>query len=318
MPSKNLKDKYLPIISKKWVNNESFNAVSNIMWQYVDEVLASKDLNPDKNPHLAMKVFTDFEKQVYDYLYFVMKNNWTRRRAADDNYKLHWLEYEVQFLAFRKVRNRLYDLLDIWITEEFETKKVLKKDGLAGLAEDGQNVHTQAVVNQTNDGITIIRNTEVPEGQKTIDEIFNAWIIAVPECVEILSPVYEDMRKWGNCRTIIKKNDWEYRKTLRGIWAKIKTYEGDIRLELTKRLWEECYESVGMCAQGHLSRLANVLVGFDETIKPPSSNKQYFQERIADLSRKDLSTDEKIRLATELMDEVELPQDERAAWLEAF
>lgn len=318
MPSKNLKDKYLPIISKKWVNNESFNAVSNIMWQYVDEVLASKDLNPDKNPHLAMKVFTDFEKQVYDYLYFVMKNNWTRRRAADDNYKLHWLEYEVQFLAFRKVRNRLYDLLDIWITEEFETKKMLKKDGLAGLAEDGQNVHTQAVVNQTNDGITIIRNTEVPEGQKTIDEIFNAWIIAVPECVEILSPVYEDMRKWGNCRTIIKKNDWEYRKTLRGIWAKIKTYEGDIRLELTKRLWEECYESVGMCAQGHLSRLANVLVGFDETIKPPSSNKQYFQERIADLSRKDLSTDEKIRLATELMDEVELPQDERAPWLEAF
>lgn len=318
MPSKNLKDKYLPIISKKWVNNESFNAVSNIMWQYVDEVLASKDLNPDKNPHLAMKVFTDFEKQVYDYLYFVMKNNWTRRRAADDNYKLHWLEYEVQFLAFRKVRNRLYDLLDLWITEEFETKKVLKKDGLAGLAEDGQNVHTQAVVNQTNDGITIIRNTEVPEGQKTIDEIFNAWIIAVPECVEILSPVYEDMRKWGNCRTIIKKNDWEYRKTLRGIWAKIKTYEGDIRLELTKRLWEECYESVGMCAQGHLSRLANVLVGFDETIKPPSSNKQYFQERIADLSRKDLSTDEKIRLATELMDEVELPQDERVPWLEAF
>ena len=318
MPSKNLKDKYLPIISKKWVNNESFNAVSNIMWQYVDEVLVSKDLNPDKNPHLAMKVFTNFEKQVYDYLYFVMKGNWTRRRAADDNYKLHWLEYEVQFLAFREVRNRLYGLLDLWIAEEFENKKVLKKDGLAGLAEDGQNVHTQAVVNQTNDGITIIRSTAIPQGQKTIDEIFNAWITAVPQCVEILSPVYEDMRKWGNCRTIIKKNDWEYRKTLRGIWAKIKTYEGDIRLELTKRLWEECYESVGMCAQGHLSRLANVLVGFDETIKPPSSSKQYFQERIADLSRKDLPTDEKIRLAMELMDEVALPQDERAPWLEAF
>ena len=318
MPSKNLKDKYLPIISKKWVNNESFNAVSNIMWQYVDEVLVSKDLNPDKNPHLAMKVFTNFEKQVYDYLYFVMKGNWTRRRAADDNYKLHWLEYEVQFLAFREVRNRLYGLLDLWIAEEFENKKVLKKDGLAGLAEDGQNVHTQAVVNQTNDGITIIRSTAIPQGQKTIDEIFNAWITAVPQCVEILSPVYEDMRKWGNCRTIIKTNDWEYRKALRGIWAKIKTYEGDIRLELTKRLWEECYESVGMCAQGHLSRLANVLVGFDETIKPPSSSKQYFQERIADLSRKDLPTDEKIRLAMELMDEVALPQDERAPWLEAF
>jgi len=164
----------------------------------------------------------------------------------------------------------------------------------------------------------IIRNAVIPKGQNTLDEIINAWITTIPESIELLSPVFDDMQKWGKCRSVIKKGDFEYRKALRGIWAKIKTYEGDIRLELTKRLWEECYESVGMCAQGHLSRLANVLVGFDETIKPPSSSKQYFQEQIANLSRKDLSTEEKIRLATELMDEVELPQDERAPWLEAF
>jgi hypothetical protein len=318
MPSKNLKDKYLPIISSKWINNESYDTLMSVIWQYVDEVLESKDLNPNKNPHFGLKLANDFEKEVYDYLYLLKKGNWTRRRAADENYKLHWLEYEVQFLAFYEVRKRLYGLIDLWITEEFENKKVLKKDGLAGLAHDGQNVHTQAVVNQTNDGITIIRKTLIPKGQKTLDEIFNAWISLFPECIELISPVYEDMQKWGNCQTVIKKGDFEYRKTLRGIWAKIKTYEGDIRLELTKRLWEECYESVGMCAQGHLSRLANVLVGFDETIKPPSSTKQYFQEQIASLSRKNLPTEEKIRLATELMDEVELPQDERTPWLEAF
>jgi hypothetical protein len=318
MPSKNLKDKYLPIISSKWVNNESYASLMSVIWQYVDEVLESKDLNPNKNPHFGLKLANDFEQEVYDYLYLLKKGNWTRRRAADENYKLHWLEYEVQFLAFYEVRKRLYGLIDLWITEEFENKKVLKKDGLAGLAGDGQNVHTQAVVNQTNDGITIIRKTLIPKGQKTLDEIFNAWISLFPECIELISPVYEDMQKWGTCRTVIKKGDFEYRKVLRGIWAKIKTYEGDIRLELIKRLWEECYESVGMCAQGHLSRLANVLVGFDETIKPPSSTKQYFQEKIANLSRKNLPTEEKIRLATELMDEVELPQDERTPWLEAF
>ena len=318
MPSKNLKDKYLPIISSKWVNNESYDSLRSVIWQYVDEVLESKDLNPNKNPHFGLKLANDFEQEVYDYLYLLKKGNWTRRRAADENYKLHWLEYEVQFLAFYEVRKRLYGLIDLWITEEFENKKVLKKDGLAGLADDGQNVHTQAVVNQTNDSITIIRKTLIPKGQKTLDEIFNAWISQFPECIELISPVFEDMQKWGNCRTVIKKGDFEYRKTLRGIWAKIKTYEGDIRLELIKRLWEECYESVGMCAQGHLSRLANVLVGFDETIKPPSSTKQYFQEKIASLSQKNLPTEEKIRIATELMDEVELPQDERAPWLEAF
>jgi hypothetical protein len=318
MPSKNLKDKYLPIISSKWVNNESYDSLMSVIWQYVDEVLESKDLNPNKNPHFGLKLANDFEKEVYDYLYLVKKGNWTRRRAADDNYKLYWLEYEVQFLAFYEVRKRLYNLLDLWITEEFENKKVIKKDGLAGLAQDGQNVHTQAVVNQTNDGITIIRKTVIPKGQNTLDEIINAWITTIPESIELLSPVFDDMQKWGKCRSVIKKGDFEYRKALRGIWAKIKTYDGDICLELTKRLWEECYESVGMCAQGHLSRLANVLVGFDETIKPPSSSKQYFQEQIANLSRKNLPTEEKIRLATELMDEVELPQDERSPWLEAF
>ena len=206
MPSKNLKDKYLPIISSKWVNNESYDSLMSVIWQYVDEVLESKDLNPNKNPHFGLKLANDFEKEVYDYLYLVKKGNWTRRRAADDNYKLYWLEYEVQFLAFYEVRKRLYNLLDLWITEEFENKKVIKKDGLAGLAQDGQNVHTQAVVNQTNDGITIIRKTVIPKGQNTLDEIINAWITTIPESIELLSPVFDDMQKFNTINVLNFEN----------------------------------------------------------------------------------------------------------------
>jgi len=318
MPSKNIKSKYESEFYAKWNNNVDYKTLKGVIEQYALEVMRNKGVYPETSPQFKWQIMDRFEKEMLDYMYFRKKHNWEIIRKENLDLKLYELEYEVQFYAFYEVRKRLYDLLDLWIAEEFENKKVLKKDGLAGLADDGQNVHTQAVVNQTNDGITIIRNTAVPQGQKTVDEIFNAWIDAVPNCIDLLSPVYEDMRKWGNCPTVIQKGDFEYRKALRGIWAKIKTYEGDIRLELTKRLWEECYESVGMCAQGHLSRLANVLVGFDETIKPPSSNMQYFQEKIASLSQKDLSTEEKVRLATELMDEVGLPQDERAPWLEAF
>lgn len=318
MPSKNIKGKYESEFYAKWNNKADYKTLVNVIEQYALEVMRNKGIHPETSPQFKLQIMARFEKEMIENMYVIKKYNWEVLRKENLDLKLYELEYEVQFLAFHEIRNKLYGLLDLWIAEEFENKKVLKKDGLAGLAADGQNVHTQAVVNQTNDGITIIRSTVVPRGQKTVDEIFNAWITVVPHCIELLSPVYEDMLKWGNCRTIIKKNDWEYRKALRGIWAKIKTYEGDIRLELTKRLWEECYESVGMCAQGHLSRLANVLVGFDETIKPPSSSKQYFQERIADLSRKDLPTDEKIKIATELMDEIGMPQDERAPWLEAF
>jgi hypothetical protein len=318
MPSKNLKSKYESEFYEKWNNNADYKTLKGVIEQYALEVMRNKGIHLETSPQFKRQIMDRFEKEMLKWCYFRKKYRWEVLRKENLDLKLYELEYEVQFYAFSQIRNRLYDLLDLWVTEEFENKKVLKKDGLEGLALDGQNVHTQAVVNQTNDGITIIRSTAVPQGQKTVDEIFNAWIDAVPHCLELLSPVYEDMRKWGNCPTIIKKNDWEYRKALRGIWAKIKTYTGDIRLELTKRLWEECYESVGMCAQGHLSRLANVLVGFDEKIKPPSSSKQYFQEQIAALSQKDLANDEKIKLATELMDEIGMPQDERQPWLEAF
>ena len=88
--------------------------------------------------------------------------------------------------------------------------------------------------------------------------------------------------------------------------------------ELLKRLWEECYESVGMCAQGHLSRLANVMVGYDESIRPSVSNREEFQTQMAEIAKKEDILENKIKEATLLMDTINMPQDERESWLEAF
>jgi hypothetical protein len=126
------------------------------------------------------------------------------------------------------------------------------------------------------------------------------------------------MRQWGNVETVIRNKDWEYRKILRGVWAKIKEYDGEMFTELLKRLWEECFESVGMCAQGHLSRLANVLVGFDETIRPVISKREEFQNQIAEISKRDDSIDVKRKEVLILMDTIDMPQDEREPWLESL
>ena len=319
MPPRNLKDKYLYIIYSKWTNKDSYKTVYGLITQYAEEYAVQRGIDLNKNPQFILKISHDFEKEVYRWLFLVKRDNWKKWLASDDTLKLHHLEYEVQFYAFYEVRKKLYDLIDLWVMEEFEAKKPIKKHGLEGLAADDQNVHTQAVNNQTHDGLAIIRKAIVPKGQKTLDEILNAWVLTLPHSVENLSPVYEDMQKWGNTRSIIKKGDWEYRKALRSLWAKIKGYDGELRTELTKRLWEECYESVGMCAQGHLSRLANVLVGFDETIRPPISKAQEFQERISHIAKQDtLSTEEKVQKAETLMDELDMPLDERQVWLDAF
>jgi hypothetical protein len=69
-----------------------------------------------------------------------------------------------------------------------------------------------------------------------------------------------------------------------------------------------------MCAQGHLSRLANVLAGFDQGIVGARS----LQDEMAYISRLDISLAMKISQANTVMDELAVAETERAAWLEAF
>jgi hypothetical protein len=83
-------------------------------------------------------------------------------------------------------------------------------------------------------------------------------------------------------------------------------------------MYEECRESLEMCIDGHISRLANVLVGFDENFKPPVSQGELVQNRISAIGAMNVQPDEKTRLATAFFEEIGLPSDQRTAWLEAL
>jgi len=126
------------------------------------------------------------------------------------------------------------------------------------------------------------------------------------------------MNEWGSKATIFIENDYMYRKMIRSLWALIKTKTGEIYLEILKRLWEECLESVGMCGQGHISRLANVLSGFDSNFISSVSIMERFREQISDISTKDLSIEDKIKEANFIMDEIDMPLEERQTWIDAF
>ena len=129
----------------------------------------------------------------------------------------------------------------------------------------------------------------------------------------------EDMKDWGSRDQVMDPHENLYRKVLRGLWAKIKMYEGEVRDELVKRLWEECQEAVDMCADGHVGRLVNVLNGFDDRFGSQISRMEYFQNNIALIAENDLAPREaKIQHAVKLMDEMGMPEEEREAWLEAL
>ena len=220
------------------------------------------------------------------------------------------------------VSNRLVPYLPIWhnrFGDKIVDGKKEKLPELALLASDSQNIHTKTVYKQTNASILLIEQVSVSKSQRTMDEIFTAWL-CLDKDGNMLTNVHKDMLRFVNSSRDDEKDvkDYMYRRILRGLWAKIKTFEEETKKELINRLWEECLESVEMCYDGHVSRLTNVLVGFDEAFKTPLSAMEAFQNAMSVISNSELSHEEKIAEATKAMNDMSMPSGERAMWLEAF
>lgn len=176
---------------------------------------------------------------------------------------------------------------------------------LADIAADSQGVHRRAVSRQTNTITEFLLKTTVPETQKTLDELRDVWGRSGRKALV-------DMKSWYEKETCRNEGDHFYQRLLDCVWARIQTSEH--REELTHRLLEEATESIGMCCEGHLVRLCNVFAGFlDECVmKPPIG------DIVAEISRKDMSMEEKVLEAWKQMDELGIAEDERTAWIDAL
>ena len=191
---------------------------------------------------------------------------------------------------------------------------------LAVLARDGQNVHTSVVVEQTNKGLEKLLDASKDGRVMRAPEWFAArWLLRSYGGWNVVQRVVTDMSQWYGRSYCKEANDFLYRRVLDGLYITIQKVEDqEMRLELYKRAFEECYESVGMCCEGHISRLCNVLVGFDETFAPPVPFGELLQTKMAAIAGLDVDTEEKIRQATAFFNEFAVPEPDRAAWLEAF
>jgi hypothetical protein len=196
------------------------------------------------------------------------------------------------------------------------------RQGLAAIAHDRQNVHTRFVSEQTNRGLETLLAKQA--AHKRAMNSTSGWFIAMwlqmnldnwPNVVR----VGDDMWRWYTTRTCRTTDDKLYKRALDGLYRTIRdTPQEEMRRELYKRAWEECLESVGMCCDGHISRLCNVLVGFDDAFAPPVPFGELLQARMSSIAAMEIETDEKVRQATAFFNEFAVPEAERAALLDAF
>lgn len=257
----------------------------------------------------------------------------TRRMRVlwQDALDLLWGPQPIQ--QFNQLTTILDDAMDrAWITQDYHDDLVRQlhdqwrfyrqqrlvptakaTTDLQRLALDNQNVHTKEVSQLTSDAMKYLLETPVAEDQETVAELETAW--SDKNSVQV-KKVMKDIRKWCANTSCVKEGDWLYSRMLDGLWARVKAHNE--RKELTQRLWEEAFESVDKCCQGHLSRLANVLVGFTEEVKAEVPVGEILQQKIAAIAGKDIGVEVKVCEAWAVFEELKVPTEERDAWIEAL
>jgi hypothetical protein len=109
-----------------------------------------------------------------------------------------------------------------------------------------------------------------------------------------------------------------YQRLLCCVIQKIEN-NSETKNELYIRFWEECVDSLGMCFQGHMSRLCNVFSGFDPDLPLVASRGEQIQAAFQDLSTKKITFSEKKEEAFKIFEKF-LIEDEEAkeGWLSAL
>jgi len=293
-------------ISDDYKYNLYLENVVNIYWKYYNDC--------DLGSSIRVK---DYEKFYNDVDSIIVKNfsAWANDYLIKNPGNIDYVTKIIYEQPFNDeiILSKLEIFVEHWI--------LVNKGPVIGLAEissDPQSVHKSIVESNTDKGISILENMEIPKGQNTLKEIREYFTKIAP--YSELEKVMKDMTDWGSRPSVMGRNDNLYRKVLRGLWAKIRSYEDpEIRSEIIKRLWEECLDSIEMCADGHVGRLVNVLCGFDDNFISKMSPMEYFQNNIALIAANDVAPLEmKIKHAKKLMDEISMPEEERSVWLEAL
>lgn len=299
---------------KDYIHDEDLIMNSRVMYGQMDDFAEKYNINKvDQMRILKQDIIPTIQAHLeYDYKLL-------RKRRGHSYIELHeWAEHDGIFEDFRQ---SLYAFLDeMEENEAKEKKKVeLNEEPLKKFVRDAQNVHTGFIAENTNQTFELLSReaASLKPKAKTLDTIMNAWLSKPYINYNKLQIVYEDMKKWGNVETVSVENDYAYRKALRGAVAKIMTFDEEVREELWKRLWEEAVESLDMCAQGHLSRIANVFVGFDLSTVVPVPPRELFQNEISVLATSAATMEEKIRAAKQLMAKYSIPSEEQQVWLDA-
>lgn len=190
----------------------------------------------------------------------------------------------------------------------------VEQNELARFARDGQNVHTTRTVNHTKEMVNKLLKIPVPEGYRwNMNECSKTPGEIIVTCKLTPKAAWQMSAKYCQDETIYELGRGIYGRVLDGVWQYITKSES--KEDLCKSLKQEMEDNIGMCAQGNLSRLCNILAGYMEGIG--------VQESVADILGRLMpklmeieNLEERLDKAFKIFEEVKLPEDEWQDWID--
>lgn len=185
-------------------------------------------------------------------------------------------------------------------------------NGLGAFANDRQNVHTTSAVKQTLETIKKIRTIEVP-----VDYRWNMKVVSktmseiITECYLSPAAAWQMVSKYCSDEKIYDLEVGIYGKVLDCVWQYIKNSSD--KEDLKKILRSEMRDNIGMCAQGNLSRLTNILAGYVDYVVVEESMQDKLGRLLPPLMEiEDIR--QRLVAAARIFTEVQLPERDWSAW----
>ena len=190
------------------------------------------------------------------------------------------------------------------------------QDDLIRFAADRQNIHREVTVNEVvKKTIEKVIMSPVPaEYRWNMETVSKTPGEIIVECNISIAAGKLLMEKYTSDETIYEMVPGIYGKTLDSVWQYIKSSSD--KEVLIKTLKIELEDNIGMCAQGNLTRLCNVLQGYLDDMPKPSV--AYI---LGDLLPPLMTIkDRKVRRekALQIMRTHNVPDEEQDAWLEGL
>jgi len=186
---------------------------------------------------------------------------------------------------------------------------------LAQLARDRQNVHTAVVVAKVKETVDKILLIPVPLEYRT-DTLKTSGEIIL-ECKLSRGAAWQMMAKYCGDENIYEMGNGIYGRVLNSVWQYIKASPD--AADLKKILAAEMEDNIGMCAQGNLSRLCNILSGYLDGINTDVKSKnEIIGEKLAELMSHEPNEDNRREVGRLILREHGIPFEDWNAWLEAL